>query len=1042
MKRVLAREKGAFLTLILIILSLIFSVQAAKMPPELIEQIQAKYPDGLPRYMTPEEQQWLDKQADIRSADTLRVESLGESELMYILPDGATEPPAGAIWAPPEYSSLQGILVRWTTSTSYDTALRGLVAQSSQATYVWCIVKNSTEQTAATTALTNAGANMSNVGFLTYTADSIWIRDYGPRYFFENNSHAIMDHAYNRPARPYDDGLPEWLAGYWSDPYYDLGLTHGGGNFHCFGNGDAFVSTLILDENPSYSEQDIKDIFRDYLNVDLTIYPRLISNIDATGHIDMWFLPLGDNKVLISEFPTSGYPLSRATTENAAADMAARGYTVYRVPAWNSNGEGSTGGTHYTYTNSVIINGSSKRVIIPSFSGFASQNSAALATFQSAMPDYTIVQVDCTNIIPLAGAVHCIMKHVYPATTPIPTIKVLSANGGEWWKVGTQQQIEWVASDDVSVASVDLYYSTNNGSSWNTIAAGLANTGSYDWTTPAVESAECLIRAVVYDGDSNTREDLSNKVFTISFSDPPPPPIETVYTFSGITNPSGSHKAQAGEIDVSDSMITGGTFPARQGTGITGWANWGEATTAEYAALVSSDDIRYSTVTSGPGYGDNAAMLFEFYVDEEPEDIVQLDVSVEIGRTSSTDLGYAYLWNYSTSSYLVLGTQSGTADMVISKTITTNPANYINPANGQVTVFVVNMNTNALIRTDQIQVTIYSQTSPVMQTLSVSSNSGGSVTTPGEGDFQYVQGTDANIVAAPDLNYHFVNWTGSGVDAGKVADANAADTKITMDADYAVAANFAIDTFSLDYAAGTGGSLTGETSQIVNYGENGTAVTAVPDLGYHFVNWSDDSTDNPRTDLSVTANISVTANFAIDTFTLDYAAGTGGTLAGETSQVVNYGSNGTAVTAIPNIGYYFVRWSDDSTENPRTDLNVTANINVTAIFTMYTFTLDYAAGAGGTLTGDTAQVVAYGSNGTAVTAVPDTGYHFVNWSDASTDNPRTDLNVTDNISVTANFAIDTFTLDYAAGLGGTLPGDTSQVVNYGENGTAVTALPN
>ena len=41
--------------------------------------------------------------------------------------------------------------------------------------------------------------------------------------------------------------------------------------------------------------------------------------------------------------------------------------------------------------------------------------------------------------------------------------------------------------------------------------------------------------------------------------------------------------------------------------------------------------------------------------------------------------------------------------------------------------------------------------------------------------------------------------------------------------------------------------------------------------------------------------------------------------------------------------------------------------------------------------------------GQAVTAIPNTGYHFVNWSDASTDNPRTDSNVMADVNVTANF---------------------------------------
>ena len=48
----------------------------------------------------------------------------------------------------------------------------------------------------------------------------------------------------------------------------------------------------------------------------------------------------------------------------------------------------------------------------------------------------------------------------------------------------------------------------------------------------------------------------------------------------------------------------------------------------------------------------------------------------------------------------------------------------------------------------------------------------------------------------------------------------------------------------------------------MNSGANGNAVTALPDGGYHFVQWSDGSTANPRTDTNVTANVSVTASFA------------------------------------------------------------------------------------------------------------------------------------------------------------------------------------
>ena len=58
----------------------------------------------------------------------------------------------------------------------------------------------------------------------------------------------------------------------------------------------------------------------------------------------------------------------------------------------------------------------------------------------------------------------------------------------------------------------------------------------------------------------------------------------------------------------------------------------------------------------------------------------------------------------------------------------------------------------------------------------------------------------------------------------------------------------------------------------------------------------------PRTDTNVLADISVTANFAINTYTLTYTAGANGTITGTSPQTVNYGADGTAVTAVPTAG--------------------------------------------------------------------------------------------------------------------------------------------
>ena len=266
-------------------------------------------------------------------------------------------------------------------------------------------------------------------------------------------------------------------------------------------------------------------------------------------------------------------------------------------------------------------------------------------------------------------------------------------------------------------------------------------------------------------------------------------------------------------------------------------------------------------------------------------------------------------------------------------------------------------------------------------------------------------GFTTQFTVTPAANYHIDTVSGCG---GSLVDSTY--TTGAVSADCTVTASFAINTYTLTYTAGSKGTISGTTPQTVNYGGNGTAVTAVPDSGYHFTQWSDGVLTASRTDVNVTANISVTANFAINTYTLTYTAGANGTITGTSPQTVNYGASGTAVTAVPSTGYHFVNWSDASTDNPRTDTNVTGNISVTANFAINTYTLTYYPGAHGWIMGRSPQTVKRGASGTPVTAIPITGYHFVNWSDGSTANPRTDKNVTADLSVTAGFALNQYTL--------------------------------
>jgi hypothetical protein len=60
------------------------------------------------------------------------------------------------------------------------------------------------------------------------------------------------------------------------------------------------------------------------------------------------------------------------------------------------------------------------------------------------------------------------------------------------------------------------------------------------------------------------------------------------------------------------------------------------------------------------------------------------------------------------------------------------------------------------------------------------------------------------------------------------------DTFSMPAADMTLYANWTINQYTLEYTSGANGSISGMATQTVNYGVDGTTVTAVPDLGYHF----------------------------------------------------------------------------------------------------------------------------------------------------------------------------------------------------------------
>lgn len=129
---------------------------------------------------------------------------------------------------------------------------------------------------------------------------------------------------------------------------------------------------------------------------------------------------------------------------------------------------------------------------------------------------------------------------------------------------------------------------------------------------------------------------------------------------------------------------------------------------------------------------------------------------------------------------------------------------------------------------------------------------------------------------------------------------------------------------TVSLSAGTGGTVSGGGT----YDYRSTAtISAAPNTGYHFTQWSDGSTSASRS-FTVTGNVSLTAYFAIYTYTVSLTAGSGGTVSG--AGIYNYGASCT-IAATPNFGYKFVQWSDGNTSASRS-FTVTGDVTLSATF--------------------------------------------------------------------------------------------------------------
>ena len=197
------------------------------------------------------------------------------------------------------------------------------------------------------------------------------------------------------------------------------------------------------------------------------------------------------------------------------------------------------------------------------------------------------------------------------------------------------------------------------------------------------------------------------------------------------------------------------------------------------------------------------------------------------------------------------------------------------------------------------------------------------------------------------------------------------------------------------------------------------SLTVIPNYGYHFAQWSDGNTDNPRT-IILASDTTFTAEFAKNTYTISTISTNPewGTTAGDTAALY---LDEIEISAAPNYGYHFDKWSDGNISQQRSFI-LTQDTTFTATFAKNVYYITKNA-EHGTISGNSS---AEYLDEVTLSVSSDYGYHFAQWSDGNTDNPRTIILASDT-TFTAEFAKNTYTISTTSAnpeLGTTI-GDTT-----------------
>jgi agmatine deiminase len=329
--------------------------------------------------------------------------------------DLSSDPPPAPLRIPAPWEPLEAVILNWPAMYPPLWPMYAQMAEGiAPVAEVRITVPTKAWAHAAAAYLRARGkSDLARVVFLNMPTDDIWVRDYGPIIGLNGSgSRTAVSATYDtHPQYPQirDDSMPVRFSAHYRLPHHPIDLRTEGGNLLTDGDGTLIMTERIFSKNPRFDHGSLIDYLKQFFVFEkLLITPRV--SHETTGHVDLLAKLLRRDTVLVGE-PTT--PTTRRVLqivyELFTSETNARGehYQVITLPTLPLYYNWFFYPIRRSYTNSLTVNG---RVLVPAYG--AREDERALRIYADALPDYTIVPIDCKVGANGGGAVHCMTREV------------------------------------------------------------------------------------------------------------------------------------------------------------------------------------------------------------------------------------------------------------------------------------------------------------------------------------------------------------------------------------------------------------------------------------------------------------------------------------------------------------------------------------------------------------------------------------------------------------------------------------------------------